>query len=233
MTAPVPDATPMRGTDAWRVAPRPWIGLVIWAVYIIVVYSLEAFSGVRYDALSDSAGNLVRFGIIPLAVGSALLIATVTALGWWRPVLVDDRPVTRRWLWALPALMTVVMISNLFATRWAGIQFDYLVLALALGVCVGFAEEVLARGLLITALRARLGEPWVWFISSALFGIMHAFNAVLGSPLGTSLLQAALAFASGSVFYLLRRLTGWLWPAILLHAIWDFSQFTSGLSPIG
>ena len=48
----------------------------------------------------------------------------------------------------------------------------------------------------------------MWFLSSALFGLMHVANAILGAPLLSSLAQAGLAFASGTAFYILRRSPG-------------------------
>ncbi|MGO8609482.1 lysostaphin resistance A-like protein, partial [Rhizobium johnstonii] len=84
------------------------------------------------------------------------------------------------------------------------------------------------RGLVLTAFRSRLSEGWVWFLTSALFGLMHLGNALLGAPLAGSLAQAALAFASGTAFYILRRVTGSLIWAMLLHGLWDVSVFAVG-----
>ena len=72
-----------------------------------------------------------------------------------------------------------------------------------------------------------------WFLTSALFGVMHLVNAVLGAPVGASLLQAAVAFASGTAFYIVRRVTGSLIWAMLLHGLWDVSVFSVGHAPIG
>lgn len=103
---------------------------------------------------------------------------------------------------------------------------------IALGVLVGFSEEMMSRGLVLTAFRSRLGEGWAWFLSGALFGLMHIANAFMGAPLANSLLQAGLAFASGTAFYIVRRVTGSLVWAMLLHGLWDISVFSVGHAPI-
>ena len=86
---------------------------------------------------------------------------------------------------------------------------------------------------MLTAFRSRFREGWVWFLTSALFGLMHLANALLGAPLLSSLQQAGLAFASGTAFYILRRVTGSLIGAMVLHGLWDVSVFAVGHAPLG
>ena len=45
-------------------------------------------------------------------------------------------------------------------------------------------------------------------------------------------MQAAIAFASGTAFYILRRVTGSLIWAMLLHGLWDVSVFAVGHAPV-
>lgn len=75
---------------------------------------------------------------------------------------------------------------------------------------VGFYEEVLARGFLLTRSRTLLGGVWepVLF-SSILFGIGHMYQGGLG------VVQTALV---GVVFARLALHWGTLWPVILAHA---------------
>lgn len=42
-------------------------------------------------------------------------------------------------------------------------------------------------------------EVWVWFLSSALFGLMHLVNALSGQAIGPTLQQVALAFGAGTM----------------------------------
>lgn len=77
-------------------------------------------------------------------------------------------------------------------------------------VFVGFYEEVLARGFLLTRSHALFGGIWepVLF-SSLLFGIGHIYQGGLG------VVQTALV---GVVFARLALHWGTLWPVILAHA---------------
>ena len=46
--------------------------------------------------------------------------------------------------------------SNLFNTDWSKFDLSFLLSLIALGICVGFSEEMMSRGLVLTAFRSRL-----------------------------------------------------------------------------
>ena len=215
-----------------RVTPRIWIGLAIWAGYVLVIFVVSTLSGVPFPEIGTSAESTWRGAVLDLAVGAVGLVVVATLLGWWRPALFERRRAQHSWPVFVPIIMLVAAVLNLINTDWTQFDASFVLALVALGVLVGFNEELMARGLLLTALRSRLGEGWVWFVSSALFGVMHLVNAALGAPLANSLLQAALAFASGTAFYIVRRVTGSLIWAMLLHGLWDVSVFSVGHAPI-
>ncbi|HEY8430137.1 MAG TPA: type II CAAX endopeptidase family protein, partial [Sandaracinaceae bacterium] len=82
--------------------------------------------------------------------------------------------------------------------------------ALALLLLVGFYEEIVARGVLLSRSRQLLGGVWppVLF-SAALFGLGHFYQGLYGT-VQTAVLGAVLAA------FTLRW--GTLWPAILAHS---------------
>ncbi|MGO2750427.1 MAG: lysostaphin resistance A-like protein [Pseudoclavibacter sp.] len=209
--------------QALKVRPRVWIGLAIYVGYLVVVYTVQAFSNVRYDELGDSGSNLFFGAGLSLIIAAVLLAITTTLLGWWRPALFDQHRSTR-WPIIAPILMVVALIINIVSTDWGA--FDgALIAALFVIVLVGFTEELTTRGLLLTGLRSRFNEVWVWLISTALFAGMHLLNATSGQDLGPTIQQVIFAFFAGTVLYVLRRVTGSLiWP-MLLHGFWDFSTF--------
>lgn len=120
--------------------------------------------------------------------------------------------------------MAVAVVVSLASTDWGSYDGAFLAASLVL-LLVGFTEEIATRGLLIVALRSRFGEGWVWFISSAAFAAMHFKNFFVGQDLLTTLQQVVFAFLVATVFYILRRTTGMLVFAMVLHALWDFSVF--------
>jgi membrane protease YdiL (CAAX protease family) len=206
-----------------RVQPRVWIGLAIYVAYVVVTYVIQSFSGVPYNELGESGSNLFFGAGISLVVSAVLLAFTTTLLGWWKPALFEQRR-SVRWPIIAPALLGVALVLNLVSTDWESYDAAFFAASLVL-IVVGFTEEITTRGLLLTALRSRLGEGWVWFLSTALFALMHLINAVTGQALGPTLQQVMFAFIAGTLLYILRRTTGSLiWP-MLLHGFWDFSTF--------
>ncbi|MFG6404069.1 CPBP family intramembrane glutamic endopeptidase [Microbacterium sp. P04] len=216
-----------------RVTPRVWMGPAIWAAYVVIIVAVSLLSGIPYPDIGTTADSTWRGAVLDLAFGAAFLIVVATLLGWWRPALFERHRSHHKWPIFVPIIMALAAVLNLVNTDWSRFDTSFLLSLIALGVLVGFSEEMMARGLVLTAFWARLGEGWVWFLTSALFGLMHLVNAVLGAPLGSSLAQVALAFASGTAFYILRRVTGSLIWAMALHGLWDVSVFAVGHAPLG
>lgn len=215
-----------------RTAPKAWIGIAVWAAYVVVVFVLGKVSGVPYTDMGDSTQTLVRGPLMFLAGGAVFAILATTVLGWWGPALREERRSRRTWPVVPPALMALSILLTLsIGTDWGELDAAYIAGVVALGVLVGFNEEIVTRGLLLTGLRARVREPLAWFLSSALFGLMHAVNAANGQPLSSTLSQIAFAFLGGTTFYIVRRVTGSLVWAMVLHGAWDAAAFTSGQAP--
>ncbi|MDN3445527.1 CPBP family intramembrane glutamic endopeptidase [Microbacterium sp. APC 3901] len=216
-----------------RVTPRVWIGLAIYVGYVLVIFVVSKLSGVAYTDIGKSAEFTWRGAVLDLAVGAVLLAITTWILGWWTPALFERKRSHHKWPIFVPALMLVVAVVNLFNTDWSKFDGSFLLSLLALGLAVGFCEELMSRGLLLTALRSRLSEVWVWLFTSLLFGGMHIVNAALGAPLAPTLGQVVLAAMSGTCFYIVRRVTGSLIWAMALHGLWDVSVFSVGFAPLG
>ncbi|HWU30006.1 MAG TPA: CPBP family intramembrane glutamic endopeptidase [Microbacterium sp.] len=219
---PVIDSSPA----ALRVRPRVWIGLSIWIGYTAVVFLVQMIAGVPYTELGRDGATLFFGAGLSLIVGAMLLALTTSLLGWWRPALFERKP-SARWPIFVPAIMAVALVVNLASTDWGSYDGAFFAASLVL-LLVGFTEEMTARGLLLVSLRSRLGEGWVWFLTSALFGLMHLVNAASGQDLLLTLQQVGMAFLGGTVLYILRRTTGTLIWAMVLLGLWDFSTFAVG-----
>ena len=214
-------------TDRYRVHPRVWIGLVIYFAYIAVVFGVQQATGIPYTDLGDSGSNLFLGAGLSLIVGAILLAITTTLLGWWRPALRDRHRAAHRWPIIAPVIMAVALVANLASTDWGSYDAAFFAASVVL-LLVGFTEELTTRGLLLVGLRSRLSEAWVWFLTSALFGLMHLVNAFSGQDSVSTLRQVIFAFGAGTIFYILRRVTGSLLWAMVLHGLWDFSTFGVG-----
>ncbi len=227
--------TTARGTTerstAVRIRPTVGLGIGIWTTYTVLVFLVGRIAGVPYTELGTSGRNLFLGAGLSLIIGTVFLAATASILGWWRPALFERRH-GPRWPLMVPALMVLALGVNLANTDWGSYDGAFFAASLVL-LLVGFTEEMTTRGLLVVGLRSRLPEVWVWFLSSALFAAMHLINIAGGQSAGTTLTQVGMAFLGGTVFYILRRSSGTLLWAMVLHGLWDFSAFAVGHGTAG
>jgi membrane protease YdiL (CAAX protease family) len=93
----------------------------------------------------------------------------------------------------------------------------------AFSLMVGFAEEILLRGV---ALRTMLpsGVIRAVVLSSLFFGLGHLFNILQGRDLQSAIVQAIYATFIGIGFAGPRLYSGTILPAIFLHALIDFAD---------
>ena len=212
-----------------RIKPRWWIGIVVLLAYAAWVMAAWIWRGVDYRQIASET-SLVQAVIQPLGIAAVLLAVFNSWAGWWRATLFETPRVRRPLLLAALLLAMLGFIAaTLGSTDFAAITLRHLALVAVTTLLVGFCEEMVSRGILLVSLRGSLrSEAWVWFVSSAMFGLLHATNAFFGvGPL--ALVQVVLAFCVGSGLYLLRRLGGTLLLPMLVHAAWDFSTLASGL----
>lgn len=199
--------------------------VVIAYLAIIQVGGLIIRSAVGTDAdtTTTTYGVLVSL-VLPLGVALLFVYGVVAYLGWWRPVMHDDKPVNR-WVLIVPI---VVLIGILLAVDYGalidkGVVF-ILVFLLATQL-VGWGEEGLFRGVGVTVLREhglREGQVALW--SSVIFGAAHLSNAI---GAGVSALPQALVVSfAGYFFYLIRRVSRGNVLNSVLHGLFDFSLLT-------
>ncbi|WIB76941.1 CPBP family intramembrane metalloprotease [Curtobacterium sp. MCPF17_002] len=219
------------GTDnGWR---RFWDRGGWWRAVLAVVAYLAVYTGVGWlsahtvgrgvtgDILS-SPGNVVLGLALPILVMGILTLAFVRSLGWQREVFGRQPIAGRGWMWIAVALLLVPVVVRVVATNWSAYSVAVVFAVLFLGLCIGFTEELIARGVAVTLLRrGHHSERVVALLSSLLFGLMHATNAISGANPLTVLLTVVYTFGIGVMLYLSMRVTGSIVPAILLHAATD------------
>ena len=212
-----------------RIHPRPALAWAIGIGYMLLFLGLEAIMGVDYDTIGTTTDSIVKGIVVPLVVGSIVLIIVTTWLGWWRPVLrelPEGPPRPPRWLLAVPILVFIAVLLGIDygnLGNMGGAMIAWLALGTAL---VGFSEEITYRGLALVGFRGRYSEVKVWFFTSLLFGLLHGVNLILGQGAVLTVRQVIFAFVLGSVFYAIRRISGTIVVVMVLHALWDFGTFT-------
>lgn len=214
-----------------RVAPTPRLGVAIGLGYIAAIIGLWVALGADMRRLDSADG--VRPFAIGLGITSVGLTVLASWLGWWPAILRDGRRLGGV-LRFVPVLWLVVIGLAIALGEAGSIGTDRLLWTAALAVAVGYSEELAYRGLVLTGLRGVGDDRWperrVWLVSTALFAVLHLPNLLVGLEPVAAVVQTALAFLGGTALYLVRRTTGTLAAAVLLHGLWDFAAFTGGAS---
>lgn len=218
-----------------------WRAVAFTAVYLALYTGAGLLVGTLFkdqigDDLFRDATTLFLALTAPLLIGSGLLLATVAVLRWFPP-LFGRQPVRgKSWMWIAPAVVVLAAVLRAAGTDYGQYSAGIVVLTYATGLLIGFAEEILARGIAIHMLRrAGYSELAVMLLSSVLFALMHATNLFSGQAIGTVLATMGFTFVFGVAMYLTLRVTGFLiWP-MLLHAITDPSTFLAvgGIDEVG
>jgi len=100
-----------------------------------------------------------------------------------------------------------------------------IVLYVGMNLAIGFCEEVMARGVVLSVLlrkwgHTRRGIYVAVLVASALFGISHVFNVVAGRrPLLSGLTQIGFSIFFGVVFAACFLRNKSIWPMIIVHAL--------------
>lgn len=206
-----------------RIQPRPVITLGLAVGYMGIISLVWALTDFDYETFGDSTSGVLTGVVVPVALGGLFLAGATTALGWWRPALREERRAPR-WLWLAPALMVLPGLGQLLGGAGrAERPVGYLLVLLVGALLIGFGEEMLTRGAGLVGLRGGFGEAMSWLLSCLLFALLHGINLLFGQGVTTTAQQIVLAFFSGSVFYVTRRVSGHLVVCMLLHAWFDYT----------
>ncbi len=210
-----------------RIKPSPLSAIVAILGYMVVVFTVWAVTGLEYDDVGDTLGNVQKGIVLSMALGAVYLVVATTFLGWWKPAIHEPRKVGSRWMWIIAVLLLLGAVVNLSLTKWGEIDgVGSYALWLAIGTLfVGFNEELLTRGLAVVGGRGAMHEKWVWVFSGMIFGFLHAGNALFGQSIAATVRQMFFAFGVGLTYYVIRRFSGTLIVTMVLHAIWDYSVF--------
>jgi hypothetical protein len=217
-----------------RSAPVRRIPVVVFiAIVVAYLVVLQLVGRVATAGLHEDFGQFTRIDevtrglLLPVGLSLILVYGVVTALGWWRPVFVDDRPV-RRWVWVIPGILA---LSTLAAINYGGLghkSIGFVVLLLIGALMVGFAEEGMFRGIGVTTFRLNgFSEGKVALWSSVVFGAAHLTNVFSGN--GAAVAQAVIVTFAGYFFYLTRRVSGGLVIPAILHGMFDFSLISTAV----
>jgi uncharacterized protein len=219
---------PILTVGLWRLTP---LGFWEASFLALLVELLPALALAQLPLAQDEepvprVPVYVSSGLVVLALGLGGLLAGWGSLGpeamglakvpWQRLV---------PWTLALSAVALLVMGYFLVLRRAVGVRESPLLIQLLprtrqekvvfalLSLAAGVGEELAYRGFLVPTLALLLGSEWgAAAASSAVFGVLHAYQGWLGM-IRTAVLGLLLAASL--------VLSGSLWPAVVAHAILD------------
>lgn len=203
-----------------------WLALAAVVVYVLLAAGLGSLlSGLVGDDQELAQFSLGHF--IPLAIAIIGLLLFLRWAGWgedvWRERPTPSLTPKRWWLISIPVLVVLLPISQFGDVPWASRPIGYVLVIAAGTLMVGFGEELLIRGVLLTAVRAHHGELIALLGTSLVFALAHIPGSIIaGASLATIAFQVSFLAAAGAAYYWVRRVTGRLWVAMLAHAFTDW-----------
>lgn len=199
--------------------------LLIYFAYLAIFYFTWAVTKVDYPSIGKNEQSLMLWYALPTLLASSFVIIAISALGWWKATFFETKKFGSKWIYALPALILMVIVFNFSNTNVGSLTIGIIAWSILGGIGVGFGEEIITRGSLLVGLRSQYREGLVWLYSTLFFAALHIPNVLFGLDIALMLIQLVLTFIMGSALYVIRRLSGSLLPAIALHGLWDTSIF--------
>ncbi|WP_141506313.1 CPBP family intramembrane glutamic endopeptidase [Paenibacillus luteus] len=200
---------------------RPLITIILIELMLMIFVA----GGSAYVSIAELTHPLAPFlGFIPIAL--FLLIYLSVKKRWSIFYFSSLSKLTKRqWLEYLPLLLVliVLVIGNKGFQPESFSFFAYLLLSQIF--LVGFVEETLFRGIILRILMPK-GKAFAIVVSSALFGITHALQALSGQSLEDTILQIVYAFILGFVLTMLVVRNRAIFLTILFHGLHNFLNFT-------
>lgn len=213
-------------TDNRRPHRRRTVSLILTGASVVALLYLEiarpAFSA---DPVTRDMINMT----LTRGIGALVFFVTLLALAYR---VTDPRlkPVGRAWLFCLPALL--VAVNNI---PWLGLLSGRVTITgsagqiawfLAESLAIGLFEELAFRGVVLLMLtekrhasRADLLRGIL--LSSAIFGLVHLTNLLMGADPAAVLLQLGYSFLIGAMCAVVLFKTANIWLCVLIHAVYD------------
>jgi uncharacterized protein len=197
---------------------------------------LALWMGITFLLIPAQEGNVSLEALVAQGIGRqfviacAFLIAAAVVLRWGDLGFGPPQPGRSLLLGWLHVLFIAGFFAVALSAGFPATSIFFFVLINTL--MVGFSEEVMFRGFLLSALRGVMGVWPAVILSSVVFGAVHVSNGFITGDWGPAGVQALMATMSGLAFAALRVRTGSLWPGIVLHGLWDAGLFLMGLSVV-
>ena len=200
--------------------------ILICSIYVAILFGISKLFGVKYTEILKTTENIKKGIVYPIGISALLLSIFAYSFGWLPGVLKFEPVVVKPLLWIIPLATAVAIVARFYKANLRAFDKKGPWL-LALGaLIVGFSEELLVRGIAVSALQdSGYSILLTGVISSLIFGILHFMNYFNGQDIKKTSIQVAGTILMGLNFYIILVISGTLWAPILAHFLYDLSIF--------
>ena len=209
-----------------------WPLLLVVAVYFAIYLPTGKVVANLFDSSYSEADTLSSVGAVfvqltaALVVGSIVLIAFTTIMGWNAEIFGRQSIYRSRWMWLAPVVVIIPILMRVVGIDWGGPALSVILMMLATGALIGFSEELLYRGIAVKMLRSGGHREFsVAWVSTLMFALSHSLNIFSGGAPRTVALTVAYTVGFGMLMYLTMRVTGFIVAAMVLHGLTDPTTF--------
>ena len=191
---------------------------------VIIMLILEAFvlAGLFFSRVTGVP--LVSLDLPMLMLNAVLAIVILSALRGWREAGFNAPSQWKKMSLFLVPLALLIGPTLFFQPQLP--EPAKIVVLIIVTLLIGFQEEAIFRGILLSAFRPQ-GVMKAVLISAALFGIIHINSLFVGRDPIFVLSQIIASFLGAIGLGALRIRTNTVVPLVLLHAFNDFVQFSA------
>ncbi len=206
----------------------PFFLTAIMLILIGLVFMIPLESFLQQCSLSDFQAEYLNL----LAKMSVLTLAGFSLIKKWNLAVLAGLSASHNWkhkyLNVIPVYLILLGLASVMATDLTRIELPNLLLLLLSCLAVGFAEELLFRGVLQSFflkkyIHQRSGIFRGIFLPSLAFGLFHLINLLKSGALLPVLVQVVFATFIGFFFGVILLKTNKLVPIAITHALINFS----------
>jgi len=203
--------------------------LAIALIILIVWMAIVMGGGLLQVGIGGFDSLVTKHVVIGLILAPLFLFGVIRYFNWNRREL--GLNAAQDWhLLLFPGLFVLIFLVIAFILGLPPIEM--IIFALINSMLVGISEELMFRGIIFRGVLSQAGyRIWsaIW-ITAILFGVVHVLNGFITGNFITALAQALMAIMSGIWFHAIRIRTRSIYPAMLIHGLWDFSLFVFATS---
>lgn len=199
--------------------------LSIFLAVVTIVFMIFAGIIISVRGVNDVDAILVQGIFIWISAILGLLIMKISDVSMKEYGLyLNGKIFSKKMLWFLPII--IVEACAFFAGMNDEVTMKIFIILILFTIGVGINEEIYYRGLILKLLKIK-GTKYAIIVSSIIFGVVHAFNALAGKDISYIILQIIFAALFGFVCAEITILSKSLIIPIIWHAVHDLLALTT------